>query len=472
MKILLINPPQLEAINPSLPKIFQEKEDPMPPLGLMYVSSYLKNSAKEKHQIKILDCQLEKINHKHLKKIISEETPDIFGITATSFSLLAALRAAEIMREIRPETKIVLGGPHVHIYPAETLSLKEIDFIVLGEGEETFTEFVDNVDQPENFYKIKGFGFKKDGEVVINEQREPIKDLDTLPFPDRRFLPYEKYESVISRKTPITTMFSSRGCPFKCLFCNRPHLGKIFRARSAKNVVNEMEECAKIGIQEIFFYDDTFTVDRRRVVEICDEILKRKLNIGWDVRARVDTIDENLLVLMKKAGCQRIHYGVEAGTQKILNTLRKGITLEQVEKAFSLTRKIGIQTLGYFMIGSPGETKKEISDTVKFAKKINPDFVTFSITTPYPATDLYLLGLEKHLLPCDYWKKFAENPTLDFKPMVWEENLKKKELKKMLKRAYFSFYFRPGYILKTIKNIKSYKEFARKTIAGIKLLEN
>lgn len=472
MKILLINPPQLEAIDPSLPRIFQEKEDPMPPLGLMHLSSYLKKFGQKNHQIKILDCQLEKINHEHLEKIILEENPDIFGITATSFSLPAAIQAADIMKKINPETKIVIGGPHVYIYPTETLSLKVIDYIVLGEGEETFTELVNNIDRQNNLYKIKGLGFKKDGRAVINEQREPIKNLDSLPFPDRRLLPYEKYESALSRKMPITTMFSSRGCPFRCLFCNRPHLGKVFRARSAKNVVDEMEECVKIGIQEIFFYDDTFTVDRERVADICEEILNRKLNIYWDVRARVDTVDEKLLILMKKAGCQRIHYGVEAGTQKILNTLRKGITLEQVEKAFSITRKIGIETLAYFMMGSPGETKEDILETISFAKKIKPDFVNFSITTPYPATDLYVLGLQKNLLPYDYWKKFAENPSIDFKPMVWEENLKKEELKKLLKKAYLSFYFRPGFVLKTLKNIKSFKELLRKAIAGLRILEN
>ena len=205
-------------------------------------------------------------------------------------------------------------------------------------------------------------------------------------------------------------MFTSRGCPFQCLFCDRPHLGKVFRARSAKNVVDEMEECQKMGIKEIFIYDDTFGVNRQRVLDICSEIQKRKLTITWDVRTRVDTVDEEMLKAMKNANCQRIHYGVEAGAQKILNILKKGITLKQIEKAFRMTKGIGVETVGYFMIGSPNETRKDILETIKLAKKLNPDFVHISITTPFPATGLYYLGLEKKYFPMTIGRNLPKIP--------------------------------------------------------------
>ena len=198
---------------------------------------------------------------------------------------------------------------------------------------------------------------------------------------------------------------------------------------------------------------------------------KRNLKINWDIRARVDTVDKETLKAMKETGCQRIHYGVEAGTQKILNVLRKGITLEQAEKAFRITKKIGIQTLGFFMLGSPQETKEDILQTIKFAKKLKPDFAVFSVTTPYPATDLYRMGLEQKVLPYDYWKEFAENPNLDFKPQFWEKELSREELLSLFTKAYRSFYFRPNYIFKRILRVRSAKEFLLKIKAALNILK-
>ena len=236
-------------------------------------------------------------------------------------------------------------------------------------------------------------------------------------------------------------MFTSRGCPFQCLFCNRPQLGKVFRARSAKNVVDEMEECGKMGIQEIFIYDDTFGVDRQRILDICKEINKRDLSIAWDIRTRVNTVDKEVLKALKQAKCQRIHYGVEAGTQKILNILRKGITLKQAEEAFRITKEVGIQTVAYFMIGSPTETKEDILQTIKFMKKINPDYTHIAITTPFPATDLYIMAQREGVLTDDVWRNFAENPKPGFVPPLWEKNLTRVELLALLKMPIVLFIF-------------------------------
>lgn len=468
MKVLLINPPSSNLILTNLPEAITQ-EDITPPLGLMYVAAYLEKYTS--HQIKILDCLIEKIDYNQLKKRIEQEKPDLVGITTLTFTLIDVLKTAKIIKQIDPNIKIVLGGPHVNIYPQETLNFPEIDFLVLGEGEKPIKDLSDNLNQTENLYKFKGIAFK-DGYKIINPgPRELIQDLDSLPFPARHLVPNQKYSSVLSKNNSITTMFSSRGCPFRCLFCNRAHLGKVFRARSAKNVVDEMEECKKMGIDEIFIYDDTFTIARQRVIDICSEIKNRNLKINWDVRARVDTVDEEMLKEMKETGCQRIHYGVEAGTQKILNILRKGITLKQVEKAFQLTKKNNIQTLAYFMIGSPQETKQDILETIKFAKKLKPDFVCFSLTTPYPLTDLYSLGLNEKILPYDYWQEFAQNPQTDFVPLVWEEKLSRLELLSLFKKAYRSFYLRPSYILKKFLQLKSARELLIKTKAALDILK-
>jgi radical SAM superfamily enzyme YgiQ (UPF0313 family) len=472
MKILFVVPPQLSALDPSLPVVLQEEEDPMPPLGLLYVGTYLKKYSKTgPHDLQILDCQLKKMDHEKLREILTAEKPDILGMTVMTFSLLTVKKAAEIIKQVNRATKVVLGGPHVYIYPKETLAMKEIDFVVLGEGEKPFTELVDAIDKKDNYRHVKGLGFKNDDEIIINECNEPVSDLDSLPFPDRSLIDYKKYGSALAEKFPVTTMITSRGCPFQCVFCNRPHLGKVFRCRSAKNVVEEIKECAEKGINDVFIYDDTFTVNRQRVVDICQGLLDKKIKISWDVRARVDTVDLQLLNLMKKAGCNRIHFGVEAGTQKVINNLKKGITIEKAKAAFNAAAQVGMKTLAYFMMGSPGETKEDILETIRVAKMLNPDFAHFSITTPYPATELYSLGLKTGIVSRDFWKEFAQNPTSDFTAPVWEENLKKEELYTLLVRAYSAFYWRPKYMIRILLNIKSFSDLIRKASAGLKLLK-
>ncbi|HPA25381.1 MAG TPA: radical SAM protein [bacterium] len=469
MKILLINPPISHVIDPSLPEVLLSDEDPMPPLGLMYLAGYLKRESN--YDVQILDCQVEKINLEQIKDYVEKENPEVVGITTMTFTLLDVLETIKTVKSIKPNAKIVLGGPHPHIFPEETINLPGVDFCVLGEGEKAFKELIDNLDNPKEWQNISNLVFKNDGNIVNVGIRDLIQNLDELPFPARELTPYKKYSSSMATKFPVTTMFTSRGCPYKCLFCDRPHLGKNFRARSAKSVVSELEECVKLGIKEIFIYDDTFAVDRQRVLDICKLIKEKKIDISWDIRTRVNTVDEEILAILKDAGCQRIHFGVEAGTEKILKVLRKGITLDMAKKAFKLARKAGIQTLGYFMMGSPTETKEDILKTIKIAKKMQPDYAHFTITTPYPATELYLMGLDQGIIKNDYWKEFAKNPTCDFEAQVWEENLTKEELVKMLQRAYRSFYFRPNYILRRLLKIKSFKELITKSIMALKLLK-
>lgn len=467
MKILLINPPSFNTIESCLPKAIDEGRGFTPPLGLMYIAGYLKKHSN--YQVEILDSQVEQINYNQLKEEIKQKNPDIVGITAMTFTLIDVIKTAKITKEINPNTKVILGGPHPTIYPEETAKIKEIDFCIIGEGENTILKLIKNIGNLNNLKQIKGIAFQERDKIINTGQTDFIENLDNLPSPSRHLTPYKKYFWSLSPLAPITTMFTSRGCPYKCLFCDRPQLGKNFRARSAKSVVDEMQECQKMGIKEIFMYDDTFGIDRQRVLDICSKIKKRKLHIAWDIRTRVNTVDKKVLKELKEAGCQRIHYGVEAGTQKILNVLRKGITLEMAEKAFKRTKRIGIQTAGYFMIGSPTETKEDILKTIKFMKKLNPDYVHITITNPYPATDLYRMGLEQKVLPYDYWKEFAKNPTPDFEPYFWEKELSREELFALLKKAYRSFYLRPNYIFKKIIQLKSGKELLRKAKSALNI---
>lgn len=468
MKILLINPPDDNMIVADNPSFIDEERGINPPLGILYIAVYLRQNSN--HEIEILDTLAENIGYSELAGVIRQKSPDLVGITAMTFTLIDVIKTAQIVKSVSNKIKVVLGGPHASIYPVETVSLKEVDFVVSGEGEKAFLALVENIGNHKNLSAIKGVFFKNGKTIIGKEQSEFIDDLDSLPFPARDLVPYKKYNSILSKKNPVTTMFTSRGCPFTCNFCDRPHMGRRFRARSAKNVVDEMEACQKMGIEEIFVYDDTFTVDKKRVLAICDEIRRRRLNIDWDIRARVDTVDEEVLKSLKEANCVRIHYGVEAGTNKILKILNKGITLEEVEKAFRLTKKYGISTLAYFMIGSPTETREDIFETISFARKLKPDYVHVTITTPFPATTLYKMALEEGLYDKDFWQEFATDPSKGVASRYWERELSKQDLFDLLKLAYKSFYTRPSYIFSNILKIRSFNEALKKMRLGFKIL--
>lgn len=468
MRVLLVNPPNYKSIESILPEAIDEERGYSPPLGIMYVAAYIREHTS--HQISLLDCQAEELSYKQIEAEIKKRKPDVVGITTLTFNLIDTLEVAKIVKKVNPQIKVVLGGIHVHIFPEETIALEGIDFLVLGEGEITFTRLLENIKSKKALKKIKGLVFKERNKIVNTGAPDFIEDLDALPFPARDLLPFKKYSSVLAKRSPITTIFTSRGCPYRCIFCDRPTLGKRFRARFALNVVEEMEECLRMGIFEFFLYDDTFGVDRQRVLEICNQILKRNLKIGWDIRTRVDTVDEEVLRKLKKAGCERIHFGVESGNAEILRILQKGITIKQAKKAFRLARRAGIETLAYFMIGHPGETEKTVRQTINLAKKLEPDYVHFTPLTPFPATKLYWWGLERGIFKTDFWREFAKNPQPDFKPRLWEENLNEEELKVFLVQAYQSFYRDPKYIFKKMRKIRSLETFKRQAKIGLKIL--
>jgi radical SAM superfamily enzyme YgiQ (UPF0313 family) len=296
------------------------------------------------------------------------------------------------------------------------------------------------------------------------------ENLDEIPFPARDLVPYKKYNSVLSGNDVMTTIITSRGCPFKCTFCDRPHLGEKFRARSAENILAELEKCLKMGITKFLFYDDTFTINKERVIELCDKIVEKKLRMNWNIRTRVDVVDEEIIAALSRAGCQGIHYGVESGTEKILAVLNKNITLEKIKKAFQLTKKYKIPTLAYFMIGNPHETLEDIHTTFNFMKELDPDYAHLTVLIPFPGTKIYQQGLELGIIERDIWKEFAENPKADFVPPCWQENISQNQLTALLIQGYKQFYSRPLYIFKQLFNVKSMADLRKKASAGLRIL--
>ena len=469
MKVTLINPSRAHEIEGNNPTIIDEERGINPPLGVLYLAGELLR--RNRHAVEVLDVQAERLDYPQLESRLSESAPDVVGITAMTLTLLDVVKTIATVQAACPRATVVLGGPHVHLFPEETLGLEGVDYLVLGEGETVFADLVDALDDGADLSGIPGLAYRQKGQMVTTGATEHIADLDGLAFPARALTHVEKYNSLLSAGNIVTTIFTSRGCPFRCRFCDRPHLGHRFRARSPSNVVDEIAQCVELGVREFLVYDDTFTVDKNRSVEICEEILRRKLRIRFDIRARVDTIDEPVLDALRAAGCAGIHYGVEAGHQEILDRLGKGITLEQVERAFTLTRKRRIPILAYFMIGNPGETREHILQSFRVQRQLRPDYLHMTILTPFPGTEIYREALAEGIIKSDVWREFAREPKADFVPPVWEEHLNRKELQELLKQGYKSFYVRPAYIARRILKVRSLGELKKKARAGLKVFK-
>jgi radical SAM superfamily enzyme YgiQ (UPF0313 family) len=355
----------------------------------------------------------------------------------------------KLSKEVSKDIITVIGGPQISVFPNETLSFDFVDYGIFGEGENAMLELVNNIEEGKSTSDIQGLLYKKDKKVFIN-QASLIEDLDSLPFPARHLLPNEKYHCVIS-KHPFTTMITGRGCPFRCGFCFKGPSDKKIRLRSAKNVVDEMEHCIeKYKVKEIMFYDDTLTFNKEHIKNICNEIISRKLKVDWESPTRIDCVDEDTLKVMKKAGCIRLRYGVESGDQRILDVMMKKTTLEKVEDAFKLTKKIGIETFAYFIIGYATEDEQTIRNTINFAKKLDPDWVMFTVATPLPSTNLFDLSVEKGLIDEQYWKNFVLGKTSERIPFLV------KDADEWAKKAYKEFYLRPKFFFKKVYKIRSF----------------
>ena len=471
MKLVLFYPPEQNLIDTDLPKVLEQGIGVVPPLGLLYIAASVQHYTD--WDVEVVDSLAEKLDYKQIEQRIRDSQPDAVGITVMTHVLIDSLNVAKIAKKVDPNIKTIFGGPHVHLYPEQSIAFDCVDYATVGEGEYTIVELLRSWNKPSELNKIHGLYFKQMDKTFMSiHQQKHIENLDDIIHPARQLIKNKLYFSSMSRHPMLTTMITSRGCPYKCVFCDRPNLGKKFRARSAGDVVDEIEECVELGIHEIVLYDDTFTVNRNRVLDICREIELRGIHINWSIRARVDKVDTDMLAALKSAGCERINYGVESGNDEILKKLHKGITKEQALKAFKLTKKIGIQTVAYFMFGCPGETKSQMMETIEFAKQLNPDYCHFTILVPFPGTPLYTKGLASRILTKDYWLEFAQNPTPDFKPELWIEQVPREELENILVQAYKEFYMRPKYLLKRLTELRSLCELKRKLQAGIYMLRS
>lgn len=430
-----------------------------PPLGIAYIAAVLK---KNNYPVKIIDSPVENLTLSQLIERIKKYAPDVIGLTVNSINYKKLLKFGGIIKKINKNIKIAVGGPHISADPAGSIKNSSFDFGIYGEGDYTFLELIKALEKNKPLSSVKGIVYKKNSKVMINPPRPPIQNLDEIPFPARDLLPpLKEYKMSIFyyKKYPVTTQISSRGCPYNCIFCDNNVFGHTFRAHSPEYVVDEMEMLKdKYKIKEIMFYDDTFTLDKKRVLGICDEIIKRKLDISWSAGARVHTVDKNLLSRMKKAGCWNISYGIETGNPEIMKFIKKGINLSQVKKAVKESVDAGLEVRGLFMLGHPTETKKTLRDTIDFAKSLPFHSVNFTITYPIIGTELYKIA-DKY--GCFNKSKPEQGTGHPSDPIFVPHGLTKKDLLDAQRTGYLEFYLSPIRILRILGKINSFHDIKR-----------
>jgi anaerobic magnesium-protoporphyrin IX monomethyl ester cyclase len=436
--VLLINPYDENALKNALGFI-------APPLNLMYLASSLE---KESYSVKIVDDDLLQMGYEKVSELAEKVNPQVVAVTSTTSTIKSALKYVELVKNILPNSLTVIGGPHTTFMPLETLKSSEnLDVVVMGEGEETMVDVVDQSSQENipDLEEVKGIVYRDPStrNLKSTPARALIKDLDTLPFPARHLVPFDSYGASQEQTGGIIT---SRGCVYSCNYCSSSLImGKKFRSRSPNNVVDEIEELIdKYQISDIGFMDDTFMLNKRRVIDIADEIKARDLDVSFVASSRVDSVDQNLLQNLKNSGLKTIYYGVESGSQRILDLMKKGITLKQAEDAVKSAKNADLEVLTSFILGYPGETEEDMNKTIDFSTKLDSDYCQYSILTPFPGTPIYNELNEKNLIDNDDWDEYTVlKPVLKYDEM----GINKKMVERKLAIAYLKYYARPKYLL-------------------------
>jgi len=437
LKVLLVNP-----MTKSVTK------DIMPPLGLAWLAAVLEQNSIN---VSIIDALVERKDAETVAGEIGKACPDIVGIYCGTDMRNDAFQVANNIRKTGSGATIVMGGPHVTFAAEDTLqNVPSVDIIVRGEGEETFAELVKALNSGKELAGIRGVSFRNGKEIIHNLPRPFIEDLDALPTPARHLLPMDKYDFRIPfSRVRATSVLTGRGCPIGCIYCSTSFMwGRRIRVRSPQNVADEIEHIVKeYGIKGVYFFDDTFTFYKKRTMEICDEIIERNLGLTWFCESRVDSVDEELFRKMKQAGCKIIAFGLESGSQKMLDIMKKKISVPQSINAIQLCNKVGIKTKSFFMYGLPGELPEDIESTWRLLYGLNSDIKVTGICKIRPGTELEAMAKEESVLPKGFsWAKEAE-----VVPKYNQNERLDDEVAGVRAKVRRELFFQPAYILRQLK---------------------
>jgi len=455
--IIFINPLWFEG------STFDELISKAPPLGLAYLAAVLEKDGFA--NLHIIDMKAREMNFLELEKELVNLKPAILGITLATGQVTSTAKIIKIAKAINPEVICLIGGPHASALPEETLRETKADVCVYGEGELSLLELANAIVEEREFNLIKGIVYQSNSFIKINPPRPLIADLDSLPFPARHLLPTPREysrDSSLAISGSETVVMTSRGCPFRCAFCDKSVFGRSLRVRSVKNVADEIELLIRdYGVESIRFFDDLLTAIPARVKEICEEFKQRNFNLKWICEARVNTVNPSMLKMMKEAGCAEIHYGIESGNQEVLDLQQKDVTLEQIRQAIKWTNEAKIESRGYFILGLPGDTKETIKETIKFGRSLNLTYAGIALYTPYPGNFTRKYKLE------DYGQVLAEkwDDYISFdRPVFLPYGMTEAELIKFYRWAYLAIHlnFKTIFrILKSIRNITTLKSYVK-----------
>lgn len=411
------------------------------------------------HKVKYVDAILKRLSVENFLKIIEDFQPELLIFETKTPIVKSNWKVVDRIKEDYPETKIAACGDHVTTLPEETLKRSAVDFIIAGGDFDV--EMLKLADFLEGKGKMPaGIFYKDDGKIKSSGSYELIEDLDSLPFIDREILPWQDYHEAWRLYPKFMYIMTARGCAYRCTFCSWAQMlyrGKL-RLRSVSNVIEEIKWLIrKYELQELFIDSDTFTCPKRWVCDFCDELIRNKIRIVWGCNGRVDNVDYQMLKLMKLAGCRIIKFGVESASQKTLDAIKKGYTIDQVREAFRLCDKVGIMTHATVMFGFPWETRQDILATINFVRQLNPYEAQFSLLLAYPGTRLFDEAKKNGWLrfPEGKWEKYDMSlPTLE-SPYVSSE-----EIVSLYISAWKKTYFRPKFVLNRITKIRSWRDIA------------
>ncbi|MBN1593192.1 MAG: cobalamin-dependent protein [Candidatus Coatesbacteria bacterium] len=438
-----------------------EKSSVQHPVNILSLAAHLLANDIE---TRIIDFEVESLTDDAFLDRVSDFGPDLVGFTCLSPTVVAANRLAGAIKSHLPETFIVAGGPHISAMPERALKeFENFDAGVFGEGEHTLLEICGRVDEckPPKLDGVAGVAHRKGSEFVIEEKRPLIGDLDTLAFPARHLLNLDLYRAgstpgVGDTATNSTVLFTSRGCAEDCTFCaSKITFSRKLRFRSAEHVLAEVKDCIEnFGFDHFTIDDDTFTLNKARLTKILEGF--SELRVSWDCDTRVNAVDEEMLQDMKAAGCKKVAFGIESGSERIRALIKKRTTQEQIIRAFDAAKRAGLVTQAFFIIGShPSETLDEVKMTLKLAKRVAPDFIIVNVVTPFPGTELYEMMQAGGYMPETLdWEKFDCTHT---QPSWRTEHFSSDELVRLQRWFYLRYSFSPSFMLATLRRINSLK---------------
>lgn len=430
------------------------------PIYLSYTAAVVEQAGFE---VGFIDAIMDELDIESFARRVQAFGPRLVVLETSTPSIDFDLETTAAIKRLLPGTSVALLGSHVTYFDRDIVAQNPaVDAVIRGEFEYTAAGLARALDTGAGLETVLGLTYRgADGSVLRNPDRPLFEPLDEMPFPARHIVKDDGYRAGIYSGGRPTAMVSSRGCPYRCTFCLWPDTlyGHQFRARSAANVVDEIEEAVRTyGHDEIYFDDDTFTVDRQRVLDICRLLRERGLHreVEWIAQCRVDTVDREMLEAMKAANCGYILFGVESGSPDLLKKMKKGITLDKARSAFKLTHKVGIKTQAFFLFGIPGETQETIRQTIDFAKELNASSTQFAVAIPHPGTALYQECKANGWLTSETWADYTAESSLIETPMLSAAELEHARI-----RAYRAYYYRPRYILGEALKIRRLADLKR-----------